>query len=392
MFVPSADPADQPRPGTDPNLSPIATSEINLIDEDFRFPQVWRTNLAVDQELPYGLVGTLEGIYSKSVNEIVYENLNIEQTATSAYGRPIYGTTTGFRGFPERVSENFTNALLLKNSSEGYEYNLTAQLQRQVAEGVNGRLAYTYSRAENVNNGTSSRAISNWQFNENLDVNDPRLGTADFEVRHRVLANASYRIAYGGRFATSIGLFYEGRSGSPFSWIYVGDANADGQSFNDLVYVPANEGDVVIRERIGDDGVNTNGDWAELDRFISEFDDLDDARGSVVERNSSRVSWQNILDLQLAQEIQTVRGQRVEITANVLNVLNLLNSDWGQRRFVQFDNVAIWDFEGYTEDGRPVIEFDDGELDAIVDDRESLYQTSDLGSRWQLQLGVRYSF
>jgi hypothetical protein len=308
--------------------------------------------------------------------------VNHVQTGTSAYGRPIYGDAFGFFGSPERLDENFTNALLLKNSSEGYEWNLTAQLQRQVPDGLNGRLAYTYSRAENVNNGTSSRAISNWQFNENFDVNNPRLGTADFEIRHRVLANVSYRVAYADRFATSVGLFYEGRSGSPFSWIYAGDANADGQRFNDLVYVPADENDVVIED----------GSWDVLDRFISEFDDLSDARGSVVERNSARISWQNILDLQLAQEIQTVRGQRVEITANVLNVLNLLNSDWGQRQFLQFDNVSIWDFGGYAEDGRPVISFSDERLNEIIDDRDSLYSTDDLGSRWQLQLGVRYTF
>ena len=384
-FVPSAEPGEQPRPGSSPALSPIATSEINLISEDFTFPQVWRTNLALDQQLPWGVIGTLEGLYSKSVNEIVYRNLNLVQTGTSAYGRPIYGNAPGFSGDPSRRDENFTNALLLENTNEGYEYSLTAQLRKQSPIGLDGSLAYTYNRAENVNNGTSSRAISNWQFNENFDVNNPRLGTSDFEVRHRFLANLSYRLNYADRFATTVSLIYEGRSGSPFSWIYVGDANADGQSFNDLVYVPANEGDVEFTP-------NTNGTWEELDRFISSQEDLDEARGGVVRRNSARQPWRNILDLNVTQQVTTLRGQRLELTANVLNVLNLLNPEWGEVQFARFDNTAIWDFEGYTDDGRPVIEFEDGELDAIREDRDDLFLRSDLASRWQLQLGVRYAF
>lgn len=381
-FVPSAVPGEQPRPGSNSALEAVNTSEINLISDDFTFPQVWRTNLAVDQQLPWGVIGTVEGLYSKSINEIVYRNLNLVQTGTSAYGRPIYGDVPGFRGFPNRQDERFTNALLLKNTGEGYEYSLTALLRKQSPIGLDGTLSYTYNRAENVNNGTSSRAISNWQYNENLDVNDPRLGTSDFEVRHRILTHLSYRLEYADRFATTLSLIYEGRSGSPFSWIYVGDANADGQSFNDLVYVPEDEGDVRILD----------GTWGELDRFIRSQEDLNEARGEVIRRNSARQPWRNNLDLNLTQQITTLRGQRLELTANVLNVLNLLNPDWGRVRFARFDNVAIWDFEGYTEDGRPIIEFDEGELDAIREDRGSLFLTSDLASRWQLQLGVRYVF
>jgi len=396
-FSGSGDPADQPRPGDCPGLDPIETTEINVIDDGFTYPQTWRSNLAVDQELPFGLVATLEGLYSNSLNEVVFENINIEQTGESAFGRPLYGEARAFGSTRNLVDPRFTNALLLKNTNEGYEYSLTAQLQRRVPLGLSGSLSYTYNRAKNINNGTSSRAISNWQFNENVDVNNPRLGTADFERRHRVLLNLDYRLSYLDRFATSIGLIYEGRSGSPFSWIYAGDANADGQSFNDLVYVPATERDIVL----------SSDNWALMDAFIESEDGLDEFRGGFADRNTARDPWQNILDLRINQEIATLRGQRVEITAVVENVLNLLNEDWGDIQFSSFNNNTAWNFERYvaandvgtelggrvlTADdiGKPVVNFDERTVrDRITGD---FLNTANISSRWRLQLGVRYIF
>ncbi len=412
-FNPSADPLSQAQ--TAASLPTGQTAEINLTDQDFKFPQAFRTNLAIDQELAPGLVATVEGIYTKAINDIDYTNLNIVQTGTSFEGRPIYGdagyggsTSSTLRGRTARDDARFTNALLLRNTNDGYEYSLTAQLRRDAVNdgtllgGLNGSLSYTYGRAESVNNGTSSRAISNWQFNENFDVNNAELGTADFEVRHRVLGTLFYRLAYGGRFASNLGLVLDSRAGSPFSWIYAGNANGDTQSFNDLVYIPASQDDVFL----------TTGNYSELDTFIESEPSLADNRGSVAERNSARAPWQNLLDLQFTQEIETVSGQRVELTANLLNVFNLLNSDWGRIYFRNNDNQTLLNFYGYIEDGdvgseiagqtvtagdvgKPVVGYApntrDGNGDDVVD-RTDLFSTTAVSSRWQLQLGVRYTF
>jgi len=406
-FAGSGDPLDHPRPGDCPGLDPITTTEINLLDDDFKYPQTWRSNLAIDQDLPFGFIATLEALYSSSINEVVFENINIEKSASSTYGRPIYaenGEVSPFGSDRNLVDDRFTNALLLKNSNKGYEYSLTGQIQRRVSEGLSGSLSYTYNRAENVNNGTSSRAISNWQFNENVDVNNPDIGTADFERRHRVLLNLDYRIQYLERFATSIGLIYEGRSGSPFSWIYAGDANGDGQSFNDLVYVPENESDVVLR----------SDNWELMDAFIESEDGLNEFRGGFADRNSSRDPWENILDLRINQEIATFEGQRIEFTAVVENVLNLLNDDWGQIQFSSFNNNNAWSIVDESEAGgayvqaedvgrevgsriisaddigKPFIDFDEGTVrDRITED---FLNTANISSRWRLQLGVRYTF
>ena len=388
FFPGTALPGDQPLPGDNAALVPIQTTEINLIDPDFKFPQVFRTNLGLDQDLGSGFVVTAEGLYSTSVNDISYRNLNIAQTATSAYGRPLYAG---------RVDPNFTNALLLENDSQGYEYSLVGQIRRTAVEGVGGSLSYTYNRAENVNNGTSSRAISNWQFNENLDINNPRIGTADFEVRHRVLGTLSYRQSYLDRFSSELGVIFDSQAGEPYSWIYDGDANFDGQRFNDLVYVPQNETDVFL----------TTDNWDLVDAFIASEDGLEPYRGEVAPRNTSKAPWQTRLDLEFTQGVETLRGQRIDFEVTLINVLNALNADWGRIRGTAFNNLNAFIFDRYVAEGdvgselagrvvsaddlgKPVVRFNERTVtDALTGDR---FSVSNLASRWQLRFGVKYSF
>ncbi|WP_119842330.1 TonB-dependent receptor [Salinibacter ruber] len=387
-------------------LAPVQTTEINLASEDFKYPQTFRMNLAVDQELPLGVVGTLEGIYSNTINDVTFRNINLEAPSPggtsngrypiqeSKYGRPFYGTPGGA---VNRVSERFTNAILLENTNKGYQYSLTGELQRNVRTGLGGSLAYTYTRATNVNNGSSSRAISNWQFNENKDINDPRVGTADYEIRHRILGTLNYTLTYGDRFGTTIGLIYEGRSGEPFSWIYDGNANGDTQSFNDLVYVPENQSDIFLE----------SGNWELMNAFIEGSDALSEARGSVIERNTARAPWQNILDVQISQSIRTFEGQRIEIIAEVNNFLNLLNDDWGRIQNTGFNNIPAWGFEGYVtpdqvgtvENGRVITQDDVGKPRVNFEEetvRERLngqqFFTSEIPSRWRARLSVKYTF
>ena len=388
FFPGSGDPADQPRPGVTPGLDPVATTEVNLTADDFRFPQVWRTNVGVDHELGHGFTATLEGLYSNSLNEVTYRNLNLGQVGTAADGRPIYR-----RG----VNPNFTSVILLDNTDEGYEYSLVAQLQRRVSQGFGGSLSYTHNRAESIQIANNSTAFSNWSLTFATDPNNVELGTSAFEVRHRVLAYATYRTEYADRFSTQLGMVFDTQTGAPYAWVYGNDANGDVANFNDLIFVPERETDVFL----------TTDNWDLLDAFIEGEAGLRDYRGGIVARNSSRAPWQTRLDLEVNQGITTVRGQRVELELTLVNALNVLNADWGQQRFVPFNDIPVFSFQRYITDadvgsrvagrvvttddiGKPVIGFDQGLVEeALNGDR---YDLSDLSSRWQLRFGVRYTF
>ena len=405
FFSGSADPATQPVPGPgQPSLAPVATSSLALTDPDFNFPQVWRSNLGVDQELGGGFVATLEGIYTKTLYDVGFVNLNALQVGTAADGRPLYGTFPGNVPTLSRVnSRDFIDSILLTNTTQGYEYNVVAQVQRRAQRGLGGSLSYTFGRALAVNNATSSVAYSNWRFNESADPNDlDELGTADFEVRHRGLGYATYRAEYAQRFSSQLGLVVDVRSGEPFSYIYANDANADGEVSNDLLFIPATANDVFLTTTAANSAT-----YAQLDAFIRSQPGLQAYRGQIVPRNTGRGPAQARIDLEFTQGVETVRGQRLDFEVTLVNLLNALNSEWGAIRFANNAAIPTLTSGGYitanqigtsfagrivTQDdiGKPIVNLSTDRINAaLTNDR---FATSDLQSRWQLRFGLRYSF
>lgn len=353
------------------------SAEINLTDPDFVSPTLFRTNLAVDQQLPAGFVATIEGLYSDVIDGVQWQSLNrtpFVLDPTTVDGR------NGQRR--DRVSNDFQDVVVLTNTSEGYSYNVTGQLRKQAGTGLfpdlSASLAYTYSQAKDINSATSSQARSNVRDLEaGLDVNNPLLSTSDFELAHRVLGQVSYRLQYGGRFGTTFSLLYEGQSGEPFSWIYFrgDDVNGDGFDRADLIYVPNDRSEVEMSDE----------DWSAFDAFIEANDDLRESRGSIVDRNSARSPWNDFLDARITQQITTLQGQKVELTLDIQNVLSLLGSSLGEVRGVGFQRFNLVNFDGYTDDGRQILEFDTPDDDRIFD-------VSNFASRWRMQFGLRYTF
>ncbi|MDX5437384.1 MAG: TonB-dependent receptor, partial [Pontibacter sp.] len=223
----------------DPSLP--QTFEVNVINDDFKIPQVWRSNLAFDYTLPYEVFLTVEGIYSKTLNDVVYKDLNLVDPVGTLPGpdnREVYPSS-------RRIDPSYTNIILLDNTDEGYRYNLTAQLRKDFTNGIQTSVAYTYGKAKDVNSGTSSTALSNYEFNQIVnDPNNPELAYSRFDVRHRIIGTGGYTFRYGDNFATGISLFYQGQSGLPFTYLYSGDLNGDGNFGNDLIYVPRNQSEI----------------------------------------------------------------------------------------------------------------------------------------------------
>ncbi|MEM7787640.1 MAG: TonB-dependent receptor, partial [Bacteroidota bacterium] len=216
-----------------------------------------------------------------------------------------------------------------------------------------------------------------------LDVNDPPLSTSDFELAHRILGQIAYRFQYGGRFGTTLSLLYEGQSGTPFSWTYSrgDDVNGDGFDRADLIYVPADASEVVV---VDGDGNPDAAGAAAFQAFIDGNDDLSDARGSIIERNSGRAPWNDFLDARISQQITTLNGQNIELSLDIQNVLSLLGVG-GEVTFVDDQRFELVDFQGYDTQGRQIISFD-------PTDDDDVYEVSDFASRWRMQLGLRYTF
>ncbi|HUU05262.1 MAG TPA: TonB-dependent receptor [Patescibacteria group bacterium] len=373
-FVPDA--FNQPESG--PGLK-AGTSEVDIIDKNFTYPQVLRTNLAVDHELPMGIIGTVEFIYSKNVNEILYQNKNLQATgATAAGGRILYNRD---------VSTSFTDVIYLTNTNKGYQYSLSVQLQKSFNKNSWANFSYSYGQAKDVNSGTSSQASSNFAYNPiRFDPNDPELTWSNYDVRHRIGAAVSYTFNFLKNAPTSIGLFYGARSGRPYSTTYnYYDANGDRAAGNDLVYVPASMDEVIMVDYRGNVLPDQASAWNDLNTYIDEDPGLSDYRGQIVPRNSSREPWNHGLDARIAQDIPVpgLKDHRLQLTLDIVNVLNIFNSDWGKLQYVSNQNDVPWTLTGIdAATGKQKVNF--APRDRFV--------LSQLGSRWQMQLGLRYSF
>ncbi len=366
------DPYDQPR-----DIGGAASEEINAIDPDFNFPQTWRANIAYDYRLPWWqIVATAEVIYAKSTNEIDYKNLNIQQTGefTPFDGRPIY----------EVVDSDYSGAYYLTNTDKGDALNFILK-----AELPYGRLpfwgiaSYTYGESNVVNDATSSRAISNWQYNEAPDPNNAGLSTSDFEIEHRVMINLNYEFNRQSRWSTTVSAFYNHQSGRPYmsilggGWPYT-SINGDGNTYNDPIYVPSGPDDVVI----------TNGTWDQLEAFF-ERTGLGSYGGKITPRNVYRAPWLTQTDLAIRQNIPIPGNSSLQISLDIFNFWNLIDSDSGIKWYVPFGTLNSIEYQGTSDDGLPIYE-----LESIVTDPEnnSLYEYDNVRSRWRLRLGLRWSF
>ena len=391
------DPNNQPTECAAGGVPAPPRAVINLIDPDFQFPSNWRFNIAADRELLWGIVGTAEFMYTRANKQILLRELNVDfsnPVTTTQGGRPVFGTirdgiqTGDNRSFatPNRITTETDAVVELTNSDQDRSWSATAQLQKRYSDGIEFSASYTYSDAEDLSGLTSSIATSNIGFNPvSGSPNTPRLSTSDYETPHKLVLAGSWDI----RPWFTWSMFYVGSSGDGYSYVYDGDVNADGfeaayasNRYNDLLYVPANASDISLVDPAA---------WTSLNEYIESEECLRNARGSIIERNACREPWQNQLDTRFTFRIPTMRGQRAEISLDILNVANLLNEEWGVIEFVPNPTIELLELRGWDAANnrgyfQPTsrLRVQDGEADQL-----SILSGT---SRWQMQLGVRYAF
>jgi hypothetical protein len=393
--------------------------ELNTVSKNFKFPQVWRTNIAVDQKLPGGIVGTLEFIYTKDINAVLIRNANLRPAVATLAGdgRPLFGASGSSRqiyGNDRRLSGDVAQALVLDNTNEGHQYSITTQFRKNFTRDFTVMAAYTYTDAREVNSQSGSTAGSVYSSQANvLGPNNSGLSYANALTPHRIVAYGSYHFEYMKRFGTTIGLTYEGRSGFNYSYTYNGDPNSDGTFGNDLIYVPRNQSEIVLAPSNANDPRSLDQIWTQLDNYIQQDPYLSQNRGKYVARNGAIAPWVDRLNLSVLQDVYIdVRGKRhtLQFSVNIDNVLNMLNSSWG---LIQVPSrTQLLRSLGYetphtagsiaspsnggtpwaATTGRPVYAFDLNADGSALTTTNNFDTSTTSGGRWQLQLGVRYIF
>ncbi len=373
-------PFDQPKAGDSrlPAAFKTYTSEIDASDPNLKMPQVMRFNIAVDRKLPFGLTGTLEFLYSKAVNDLYYVDYSVgAQTGTAFDGRPVYSTV---------YKSKFTDVFVTKNENKSYSYNFSAQIQGSPSEEIYTNIGYTYGTAKDLNSVPSSQAVTQWTTNPiSGNPNNPVLATSNYELKHRLFAGLSYTLDMIQGYETTISLFYNGQSGRPFSYTYNGsgsDINADGSLSNDLIYIPKDNDPKTILYAADDKTIIT--DWSKVNAFINADDYLKSHRGQIAERNKSIEPWIHNVDLKIVQKLHAYGVHCFEISLDILNVLNLMNSDWGFVKTVKDQNNTSFKYLG--------IDSGTGKAKISFSEVSTPFSSDNILSRWQMQLGVQYSF
>jgi Carboxypeptidase regulatory-like domain/TonB dependent receptor len=364
--------------------NPVA-GPVHVFDPDFRFPRTLKIAAGADHRLPWGLVGTVDLLYTQGVDQLNLTELNLGPPVGVSAGeesRPLYGAIdTNGAVTPSRRSPAFSRVTQVGNASGDRSVSVTAQLQKRFPGGQELSASYTYTRARDLLSATEDG------LDANLDVvpldgtlAGRRLAPSVWSVPHRVTLLATADLPLRLRLT----LFYEGRSGTPYTYTVTGDANADDFG-NDAVYVPSSAtpgGDVnlVVRDEFGQTAPAPASVYVELDQFIEREGCLREQRGRIMRRNSCRNPWVNNTNARLSKVFRTLPGQSVELTLDVFNLLHLLDGDWGTVRGIE--GTGLLELVGYdAARGRGIYNL------AIP------HHTVDGdASRWRMQLGARYVF
>lgn len=385
----------------DPNGQPKRASasgpggNLTVIDNKFKLPQIFRTNIGLDKTLPFGIIGTFDVMYSKNINTFKFTNLNLVNPTTTLGGadnRVLYPSSSAAR----RVLPAYTEIINITNVNEGDSYSASAQLQKTFSKGLYASISYTYTRSNDLNPGTSSQNQSNYYRVANANgSNNLKVGFSPFDTRSRIVGLVSYKIDYLKHGSSTFSLFYNGQSGTPFSYVYNGDVNREalsGSDSYDLVYIPKNASEIVF---VQNGTLTPAQQWDAFNAFVEATPYLKDRRGKYAERNGARTPFTNQFDFKFIQDIYTTVGGKkntIQLSLDILNAGNLLNKNWGrQYSYGQsyFDNTfRLLRLRGYDANNVPNFTFDP------IKDNEP-YFTSDNpigGSRWVAQIGLRYIF
>jgi outer membrane receptor protein involved in Fe transport len=390
-----------------------APGSVASISPSFKMPQVWRSSLGVDIKLPLDMTLTLEGLYTKDINAIVQRNANLiapEGTLTYAGpdARPIWNYNL-IDNAGRRVNTAMSEAMVLENTNKGYSYSLTAQLAFPIVRNFNGMIGYTRSMAKDISGNPGSQAASAWSGNLSVrGQNDLDMSYSQYLTPHRIVSSLSYKYEFSKNRATTVSLFYAGYPDGSFSYRYSNDFNMDGVN-GDLMYIPKDESEIIFADiTTGTPAVvkysaatQATAFWAYVaqDKYLSKH------KGEYAERNGAFYPWLHRFDIKFLQDFTVMVKEKkntLQISWDILNVGNLINSKWGIRKrtitsgsllTMKTKSITVGTTKltvpDLTADNKP--QFQMVEINSALPTAtfENIVTTS---STWGLQIGLRYIF
>lgn len=366
--------------------NPVTGSKISGVKDNFKMPQIWKTSLAVDYQLPtsFPLSVTGEFIYNKNINAVTLENINIKDPSNwehfnGADNRLIYPSDYTY------VSGK--NAVVLTNTSKGHGYTANVTVNAQPVEDLNMMLAYTHTESKEISGLPGSDPVSTWQGM--LTIDGPNFATVQrsrYVVPDKVIAAVNYNLPFrhkGLLRKTSLNLFYSGYSASGYSFAYTNDMNGDGIN-NDMMYIPKDDSEIKFKNE-----ADRTAFW----NFVDQDSYLKNHKGEYAEAYAARAPWVHRFDLRITEDFSFKAGKtehHFQLSLDFMNIGNMINSKWGVMKNASSSNgCRILKYEGMDDNKTPIFSMYkiNGEYPTETYSYNRIYTEC-----WKMQVGIRYIF
>lgn len=400
-------------PTTQPAVGTIVPRTFTIISDDFKMPQSWKSSIAVDAKLPWGIKGTLEGIYNSDINTAFFVNAGLKGGAplnVAGYpdNRIVFPSATkdkyyqlinsaGTAVTTSTGSGNGVSPIVLTNEKGGYYASVTAKLEKSFENGFYGMIAYTHSEAKNLVDGAGDQASSAWNGNANVNgANSVEKSYTSYVTPDKLIANVSYKIEFLKTMATTLSVFYEGGQQGRFSYVYSSNIVRDGAGSNNLIYVPKDPSEITFVDQTVSGKVWTAAEQsASFFAYIDQDKYLSSRKGKYAERNGALMPWRNQFDVKAMHEFFiNVGGKRntLQVSLDILNVGNLINKNWGIADFYNQNNILVNTNNSALVSGgtvKPTFRLNPYNNEML----KSTYRDNvGYASTYSMQLGIRYIF
>lgn len=365
---------------TTPQISgeAVPNSSVQVIDAKFRWPQVFRADLAVEHDFGHGWHLSLEALFGKTINNVAFRNLSLGYEGERVYAADAGGPSSARYA----ITDGYSSVYYTTNTSRGYSYSVTAIAEKSFGCGIDIGAYYTFGHVLSLCDATSSAQATNWSRTYAVDTEAPALSRSVFDSPHRLTVSAAYSRRYARHFGTTAALVYRMYSGQPYSLCYAEDIDLNGDLTrgNTLMYIPT-------AEELGRMSFADAESAAKWNEFIESDRYLRSHRGHFSERNAMRTPMEHRLDLHVAQDFYfgAQSGRKLQLTLDIINLGNLLVRDWGAYYTVAGSRLQPVKITALNEDGN-------GNLVPTYQFTGATYATDNILSRWHMQIGVRVVF
>lgn len=357
-------------------------SSISAVDSKFKMPQVWKTSLAVDYQLPvsFPFTVTVEGIFNKTINGVMMSDwsmLPAEGFArwNGADNRPVF--PSNFR--------NATKAFVLENTSKGYGYSANVTVNMRPVEGLSFMAAYTRVGSKEITGMPGSNAESAFTYVPTIaGPNNIQLHNSQYVTPDRFVASATHHDKSGNHFS----LIYETwRGGYNYSYMLANDMNGDGYSY-DALYIPTDKQVADKQFRFTSDSDRDRFmDYVHGDKYLSKH------QGEYAEAYSVYSPWVHRVDFSYKHDFKINVGKSVntlQLSLDVKNILNLFNSSWGVSKYMNPDlnSGRILKYDTTDSEGYPVF----STPKTVTSDVKTFVPNTAIGQCWYASVGIKYMF